>query len=621
MNILIMTGGTGSIALQKGLYDLFEDGAEGIINVKILTNAYDNGLSTGVVRMVCNGDILGPSDVRKNQLTRHNLVIPGSPFHDPIYFLEKRFSCAAEEAQSYILGMIQRSMPGSGIFIDAVNSYFSLSSATKVDYEDFSIANIIYAGLARMNNNSLREAAKIMAKQVLYIEDNVILNDDRSLFLGAITKSGLRISDEADIVSWNNMNDPFKDVFFVDKNGKESMPVLCDEAKQAIMEADLIILSSGTQWSSLIPTYASIGFKETISNSKAKIFMVMNRVADKDAPSQTASDIVSNIIPKYFPTKRVHLVVDTTGTLNVVNKSAAAKLASVNKFAIGPQSSNITRSVDERKHCSNNLAYAVMATYFKNVLNKKCYVFDYDDTLVGRGNSWQTSSDKNKHLFCDLVEKFKEDGNISICTGNSIKAVKMSKHVDTPFTVYADGGINKYLFTQHAGAKSDDEPHKPDLIYCVDESSLLDGKDGGFSADLIIEILTKIGIQRFKIESRGGSMIAIKPIDMQYRKMMCEYITYVLKDYANNSSGKISNNVIVKPAGRTTIEIFKPSLSKRAAIEHILGSGVKSLVYVGDELHHGNDSVIKDMNDDRITCLNVKNPAETTILLKVLTMS
>ena len=69
-NILIFAGGTGSIALQTGLHNIYGNS----VNVDIVISAYDNGKSTGECRKVFNGNILGPSDLRKNQLTQFKLI-------------------------------------------------------------------------------------------------------------------------------------------------------------------------------------------------------------------------------------------------------------------------------------------------------------------------------------------------------------------------------------------------------------------------------------------------------------------------------------------------------------------------------------------------------------------
>ena len=63
MKVTILSGGTGSKGLQSGFHKIY---GQSVIPT-ILINAYDNGLSTGAVRKVMDGEILGPSDLRKNQ--------------------------------------------------------------------------------------------------------------------------------------------------------------------------------------------------------------------------------------------------------------------------------------------------------------------------------------------------------------------------------------------------------------------------------------------------------------------------------------------------------------------------------------------------------------------------
>jgi hypothetical protein len=70
LRVAVFCGGTGSIALQNGFASLY-----GIdrVQMDIIVNAYDNGKSTGVCRRCFNNEILGPSDVRKNQLLQYSI--------------------------------------------------------------------------------------------------------------------------------------------------------------------------------------------------------------------------------------------------------------------------------------------------------------------------------------------------------------------------------------------------------------------------------------------------------------------------------------------------------------------------------------------------------------------
>lgn len=622
MNIVIFAGGTGSIALQTGLYELLDSRFDGI-DTKVIVNAYDNGLSTGAVRRVMNGQILGPSDVRKNQTTRLTLENPHSPW---LKFLNIRFTVESAKAKAFCEEKVEelasilkaQRMDTSGIETvrGAVDAFFNTPISSNIDYDDFSIANIVYAGLAKQNDFSLRAAASAMAK-VMGIKDNVLLNDDTSLFLGAITKSGLKITDEGDIVSWGNEEDPFVQVFFTDETGMMMKPVLCNEAISAIENADLIILSSGTQWSSLIPTYESHGFKRTLRDSTAKIVMVMNRQPDHDSPGQTASEIIDVLVPKYFPEKRLNVILDSSAHPNMreLSKSALEKVEAAFTFDLSHHGESRENA---RVHSSRKLASAIGSVYFNEFLNSDYFVFDYDDTLVGRGNQFPKSSEFNAKSILTL----KNQTNVAICTGNSIKAVKLrqtpdtfysmysfgeyDKKVPTTLTVYADGGVNKYEYNTVANLNPDDSVSSK-LVECVDASYQIE-------ADVIRMVISSLlsnGIPFAKIENRGDVVVAIKPIDQEYRPIVFNLVRMIVQ----NSGFDLE----VKQTGRTTIEISRNNLTKVAAVNHIISTeNPTNITFVGDEMHEGNDASVMNANIPGVKCLAVKNPPHTAFFLATL---
>ena len=443
-------------------------------------------------------------------------------------------------------------------------------------------------------------------------------SDGSALFLGARTKSGLNLSDEADIVSWNNPRDPIVDVFFFDENGDTSMPVLCDEAIATLKEADAIILSSGTQWSSLIPTYASEGFKKTMANFSGKVVMVMNRVPDKDAPNQSATDLVKNLVPKYFKEGQIDLLIDSTGhdIMRFVETDTAEKLLrSVTSRQLMTDSS-IRNEQDDvfgpgkkiTTHDSAPLASGIAVVLFQEYLGASNYIFDYDDTLVGRGNTHAISSNFNKQ---SLVNNY---STMSICTGNSIKAIDIhvmftnNNHFGSgspvkPITVFADGGVNKYEYDTRAGKNSEAKPYT--LVECLVPEARF-GFNGTKTADKLISELRLGGIPAAKIENRGDVMLAIKPIDPEYREITRNLSARILVD----------NGLAAKSAGRTSIEIANKYVSKEAAVKHVLSSldPGETIVFVGDEFDgQGNDRCVKVLanQDARIKCLAVKSPSDT----------
>ena len=101
--------------------------------------------------------------------------------------------------------------------------------------------------------------------RILGIKDTVHLISDKSLLLKAETQSGHIIEDEGDIVTWDNPDDKIIRAILMDGES-EYIPVVGEDSAhtdrtilQIVDEADIIIFSSGTQWSSLIPTYMHKG--------------------------------------------------------------------------------------------------------------------------------------------------------------------------------------------------------------------------------------------------------------------------------------------------------------------------------------------------------------------------
>jgi 2-phospho-L-lactate transferase/gluconeogenesis factor (CofD/UPF0052 family) len=593
MKIVIVAGGTGSIALQKGLFEEFESHVDGV-DLKVLVNAYDNGLSTGAVRRVLGGSILGPSDVRKNQTTRLSLLNSTSPWSS---FLDIRFTCATDEVREYCEKSVEQLvnlLPQenrrlvSDTLSTALNAYFSAPTALKIDYSDFALANIIYAGLSRANGNSLRKAANIIA-HLMGIPDCVILNDDTSLFLGAVSAKGHRLTDEGDIVNWGKTDDPLVQLQFTDEHGKASWPKLSNEAQQALLQADLIILSSGTQWSSLFPTYASLGFKETIEQCRAKIVMVMNRQPDRDSPGQTASDIIRIMTDRWFPRNRLRVVIDTAGhsQMAVLDKDARERVHSIVSARMG--------DLNSRTHDKSLLVMAIQRSYFGDSLDSQHIMLDYDDTLVGRGNRFPKASSANKNLIRHLTHK------VSICTGNSIKNIALNV---PGLTIFADGGVNEYHLDYTADTQ-DPLPVGDDatlfaLVRCIAPEALLSNQ---VDIDSLLQLLAQHGISMSKLENRGNAMVSIRPVDREYRDAVF-HLARLLVD----------ESLHVEMTGRTTVEISNGKVSKRWAVLH-QAKQYQSITYVGDEIESGNDAFISQMASEHLKVVPVSTPTETAFFL------
>ena len=597
--IVIFSGGTGSRALQLGISNLF-GGKE---NLCIITNAYDNGLSTGLVRKVFDGKILGPSDLRKNQCAQSKLkrnFYKNLSVERIIELFSVRFTArdhidaceiCTREIEKYV-----EYEPWVNSLRSLINYFFSKKNAALIRYEDFSIANIFYSALASLNNNSLSKAGKIISNTYLHIDsDSVILSSDESLFLQAITKNGSRILDEGEIVSWNNSSNPIEDIMLVTLDGTEKYPELSEECKSKIEDADLIIFSSGTQWSSLIPTYKHVGFYDIIKKSKAKKYLIMNKWPDQDMTGLGSEDIVK-ILEKYLPLEDISMIWDRSshGMMQVDTddliyskflKIISGNFSTTNAFALSDESDNIKM---DRIHQGSYLVSAILKDYYFEYTNEKLIVLDLDGTLIGRtGEKYE----------CELsnITMFSLVPGMTILTGNSLLHVNAVLAKYGPFMneIYCDGGNSRCIW-------SEDERKFIFKEYVIDSHVMQVSE-----INEIYGILLEHNIPVFKIENRNNLIISIKPFPEEERKMIFSNISPIFE----------SMGYAVLMNGKTTIDIRKKEYDKLVIFfsKRFVG---KNILYIGDELEEGNDAVFKGL--PMAKTISVKNPEDTNVILRIL---
>jgi len=465
MKLTVISGGTGSISLKKSLSDFIP-----IENLYTLVNAYDNGLSTGLVRKVFNGDVLGPSDVRKQQLLDYILYKDEikTELSEMLYeVLSKRYTFYSNPKKE-IFNVIEK-LPK--YFKTVIENYFNYELANKIRYVDFSLANIIYASIANMNNNSLQTAADIIATY-LNLPKNIIINSDESLFLSAITENNFKIYDEAEIVEYNNKNDRINDVFLIDKNGNEKVPKLSKKAENLLKTSDLIVSSAGTQFSSLIPTYKTEGFLDIV---RTKLFyIVMNLDTDNDMTGYSLKEQY-NIIKREV--KDYHNKVFFKETLD--NKSV------VNDYG-------------DCKH-NNIIGFDILNEYFN--MNPKKLFIDYDDTIMSRDIKLDKISYKVLNLISDITNS------------DTIKTVlvtgKSKKEIQAKMNVYlCNYGCTKYYYSS------------------IESLNKLSFKN----INKITDILRKVKFPFYKYENRNNTIISLRFLDNEYKELLYEYLKDCLSD-------------------------------------------------------------------------------------------
>ncbi len=303
MKITLVAGGTGSQNMQKALVHF----GKIPFTFSILINCYDNGKSTGWIRKFFEDRILGPSDLRKNQLLRHLLIHGKTKLYQ---LLKQRFSAhSLPEIQEEVFGLSEQICswvsPEYVIILKSIRDRFldTLEKKNLQSLTDFSYANVIYGYLAYILT-SMSAAGKFIAGLLDIPTDAVILNSDENFFLQAITTSNYQIEDEGDIVNWDNPDDKIKDIYLEDKDGHIGVPELSETAASLLLNSDLIILSPGTQYSSLIPTYASKNFNDFMKHSRAAKYLIMNNVEDKDMKGVNSLELLE-IVSHYLDLSRL----------------------------------------------------------------------------------------------------------------------------------------------------------------------------------------------------------------------------------------------------------------------------------------------------------------------------
>lgn len=570
MNIVIFSGGTGSTNLQKGLYEVFD---KDVINYTVITNLYDNGLSTGKCRKLYKDKILGPSDLRKNHLLRHELIHGKTVLYK---FLELRISIEDNlKAIDFIKESLFNLFNNNHI---TKKKYYILSKAieyfvldVKLDkpiFDDFSVANLIYSSL--MYRYGVENAISLMESVLDIPKDSVVVSAYEPYFLHAFTKNGYKIEDEGEIVKWCNSEDPIINCCLSHK-GLYVPAKISEKCYSTIVNADIIIFSPGTQWSSLIPTYKTQGIIKAFSETKAKKYLITNVSQDKDMRGIDIIGFLSTVC-KFLPFKLEDLVIVSSSLAEsemVISENILTQINKIFNFK-----DIIIKDISNKKaHLPKELVLTIFSHYF-NVNYDKMLIFDFDDTLVSRDEQLKYISYQN----CNMINKL---NNVCVCTGNTIK--KLVGFFDC-INVFSNRGLDFYHLSLLDYS----------YVKCLDDKFKLSEEDIMFIKNTLIDL----NIDTKLIDIRDNTIIAIKPIVKQER----EFIVNLLKDKFINFD--------TKSVGRSTIEISKIGLDKDVILKHY-----SSFTFIGDECD-GNDKPLT--NKHGVDFIKVSGVEETNMLLTII---
>ena len=259
--IVIFGGGSGLSQLLKGL-KLFP------IDLTAIVSMSDNGSSTGILREEFNIPAVG--DITKVMLS---------------------MSDADQDT------------------IDLLNYRFHASSSI----ESHSIKNLMLTALLDIKGNC-KDALKVLNKMLL-VKGRVLPLTEDSVDLIGITDKGEEIVGEDEL--------SHSDKKIVDVRYSKPIKVNADVIK-AIKNADLIIFSSGSLFTSIYPHIIAPDVVDAISKSKAKTMYICNLVTQ---PGETDNFKVSDhikMLEKHLGVGGINIVLANGET---INKEMAKKYA------------------------------------------------------------------------------------------------------------------------------------------------------------------------------------------------------------------------------------------------------------------------------------------------------
>ena len=316
-NIVIFCGGTGASELVKML------SRDNNVNLTILVNCYDDGLSTGKLRNYIPG-MLGPSDIRKN--VKHSLQENSIFFSGFSHILMFRFpdKTGEVEAKNYLANItkdncLTKCLTDHQIdFLqEEIDRFLKYSETTLVDFDfsDVSLGNILFAGLYLKDHN-FNKTVHLFSKFFLIPTTVLNLTDGSDLKLLGITENNSILQNEAAICHLSH-SEKIRDIFLLERylecdeiyfiqrhqeknieylTSMSHIPAINPQVYDLIIRADIIIYWAGTPYSSLFPSYLTENLLEIVSESGAKKILVTNILKDHDIFNETTT----SLIEKFF---------------------------------------------------------------------------------------------------------------------------------------------------------------------------------------------------------------------------------------------------------------------------------------------------------------------------------
>lgn len=252
--VVIFGGGTGLSYLLKGLKDF-------PVDITAVITVSDNGKSTGKLRKEFNTPAVG--DIRK-------VITALSGIDEPIKkMMEYRFR-------------------------------------TSSDLDGHATGNLILTSLLDITG-SLKESIASLSK-LLDVKHTVLpISEDSSLTLMGLDKDGNVIEGEDEITKAHHK---FERIYYKEE------PKVLPEVLNAIKEADLIIFSMGSLYTSILPNIICKDVQKALTKTKAPIMYLCNSVTQPgETDDFTVGDHI-NMLNKHLETRKIDVVIASNSKID-----------------------------------------------------------------------------------------------------------------------------------------------------------------------------------------------------------------------------------------------------------------------------------------------------------------
>lgn len=219
-----------------------------------------------------------------------------------------------EEFKTPAVGDIRQVLVALSEVEPLVEQLLNYRFQTTSDLNGHAVGNLLLTAMDHITGN-MSEGIEALGK-ILNLKGKVLPLTEDNVVLMAEMKDGSIIEGE------HNITDSPKDikrVFYKEE------PVICPKVLDCVENADLIIFSMGSLFTSILPNLISDEMKQAIKNSHAKILYVCNMMTQ---PGETDGYKVSDhikTINRYLLDKSVDIVVVNTGQIKeeVIQKYAS----------------------------------------------------------------------------------------------------------------------------------------------------------------------------------------------------------------------------------------------------------------------------------------------------------